>query len=57
MYLLHWPKVSGGGSREIGLFVVVPKKLWVMFVGESIVGAAGVGVGRVALVLDLHLVG
>ena len=57
MYLLHWPNASGGGSREIGLFVVVPQKLRVMFVGKSIVGAAGVGVGRVALVWDLHLVG
>ena len=57
MYLLHWPNASGGGSREIGLFVVVPKKLRVMFVGEGIVGAAGVGIGRVALVWDLYLVG
>ncbi len=39
------------------MFVVVPKKLRVMFVGESIVGAAGVGVGRVALVWDIYLVG
>ena len=57
MYLLRWPNASGGGSCEIGLFVVVPKKLRVMFVGESIVGAAGGGVGHVALVWDLHLVG
>ncbi len=57
MYLLRWPNASGGGSRKIGLFVVVPKKLRVMIVGESIVGAAGVGVGSVLLVWDLYLVG
>ena len=47
----------GGGSLEFGLFVVVSKKMLVMFVGEGIVGAAGVGVGRVALEWDLFLVG
>ena len=36
---------------------MVSKKMLVMFVGEGIVGAAGVGVGRVALEWDLFLIG
>ena len=57
MYLLHWKNASGGGSLEFGLFVVVSKKMLAMFVGKGIVGAAGVGVGRVALEWDLFLIG
>ncbi len=49
MYLLHLSNASGGGSLEFGLFAVVSKKMPVMFAGEGIVGAAGVGVGHVAL--------
>ena len=56
MYLLHLSNASGGGSLELGLFAVVSKKLPVMFAGEGIVGAAGVGVGRVALERNLFLV-
>ena len=57
MYLLHLSNASGGGSLEFGLFAVVSKKMPVMFAGEGIVGAAGVGVGHVALEWDLFLVG
>ncbi len=57
MYLLHLSNASGGGSLELGMFVVVSKKMPVMFAGEDIVGAAGVGVGRVALEWNLYLVG
>jgi hypothetical protein len=39
------------------MFVVVSKKMPVMFAGEGIVGAAGVGVGHVALEWNLYLVG
>ena len=53
MYLLHLPNASGGGSLEVGMFVVVSKKMLVIFVGKGIVGAAGVGVGRAALEWDL----
>ena len=49
MYLLHLSNASERGSLEFGMFVVVSKKMPVMFAGEGIVGAAGVGVGRVAL--------
>ena len=49
MYLLCLSDASGGESLEVGLLAVVSKKLPVMFAGEGIVGAAGVGVGRVAL--------
>ena len=52
MYLLHLSNASGGGSLEFGLFAVVSKKMPVMFAGEGIVGAAGVGVGRVASELN-----
>ncbi len=57
MYLLHLSNASGGGSLEFDMFVVVSKKMPVMFAGEGIVGAAGVGVGRVALEWNLYLVG
>ena len=57
MYLLHLSNASGGGSLELGMFVVVSEKMPVMFAGEGIVGAAGVGVGRVALEWNLYLVG
>ena len=57
MYLLHLTNASGGGSLEFVLFAVVSKKMLVMFAGEGIVGAAGVGVGRFALEWDLFLVG
>ena len=39
------------------MFVVVSKKMPVMFAGEGIVGALSVGVGRVALEWNLFLVG
>ena len=39
------------------MFVVVSKKMPVMFAGKGIVGAAGVGVGHVALEWNLYLVG
>ena len=57
MYLLHLSNASGGGSLEFGMFVVVSKKMSVMFAGEGIVDAAGVGVGRVVLEWNLFLVG
>jgi hypothetical protein len=38
------------------VFVVVSKKMPVMFAGEGIVSAAGVGVGRVVLGWTLFLV-
>ena len=57
MYLLCLSDASGGESLEVGLLAVVSKKLPVMFAGEGIVGAAGVGVGRVALEWNLFLVG
>ncbi len=38
------------------MFVVVSKKMPVMFAGEGIVGAAGVGIGHVALGWTLFLV-
>ena len=57
MYLLHLSNASGGGSLEFGMFVVVSKKMPVMFAGEGIVGAAGVGIGRVAFEWNLYLVG
>ena len=40
----------------MGLFAVLSKKLPVMFAGDGIVGAAGVGVGCVAPELNLFLV-
>ncbi len=46
-----------GGSLEFGMFVVVSKKMPVMFAGEGIVGPLGVGVGCVALEWNLFLVG
>ncbi len=57
MFLLHLSNASGGGSLEFGMFVVVSKKMRVMFAGEGIVGAAGVDVGHVALEWNLFLVG
>ena len=56
MYLLHLSNASEGGSLEFGLFAVVSKKMPVVFAGEGIVGAAGVGVGHVALEWNLFLV-
>ena len=56
MYLLHLLNASEGGSPEVGLFAVLSKKLPVMFAGDGIVGAAGVGVGRGALGRNLFLV-
>ena len=56
MYLLHLSNASGGESFVVGLLAVVSKKMPVMFAGEGIVGAAGVGVGRVAPELNLFLV-
>ena len=56
MYLLHLTNASGGGSLEFVLFAVVSKKMLVMFAGEGIVGAAGVGVGRVGLEWNIFLV-
>ena len=38
------------------MFVVVSKKMSVMFAGKGIVGAVGVGVGRVVLGWTLFLV-
>ena len=55
MYLLHLSNASGGESLEFDLFAVVSKKMLVMFAGESILGAAGVGVGHVAPELHLFL--
>jgi hypothetical protein len=56
VYLLHLSNASGGESIEFGLFAVVSKKMPVMFAGEGIVGAAGVGVGLVALEWNLFLI-
>ena len=56
MYLIHLSNASGGESLEVGLFAVVSKKMPVMFAGEGIVGAAGVGVGRGAFGRNLFLV-
>ena len=56
MYLLHLLNASGGVSLEFGLFAAVSKKTPVMLTGEGIVGAAGVGVERVALEWNLFLV-
>jgi hypothetical protein len=52
VYLLRLSNASGGESLVVGLLAVVSKKMPVMFAGEGIVGAAGVGVGRVASELN-----
>ena len=52
MYLLRLSNASGGESLVVDLLAVVSKKMPVMFAGEGIVGAAGVGVGRVASELN-----
>ncbi len=57
VYLLGLLNASGVGVLELGMFVVTPKTMPVMFAGEGIVGARVVVVGCVVLEWEYYSVG